>query len=161
MLWRRPCWSARKRSQQTADTDTQAAHVLMGEAVGDIARRGGLADKSAASISHAWAQSKPTFALSIRQAPTARPDLASPLEVDAAFSSEAHREIARRVHAAGMNAGVYAGDAAKALDRDVLAPAALGLLTERLARHDAEELISTGMIEADRAAADREREFAT
>src|SRR5262245_61756826 len=77
---------------QAADTDTQAAHVLMGETVGDIARRGGLADESAASISHAWAQSKPTFALSIRQAPTARPDLASPLELDAAFSSQAHRE---------------------------------------------------------------------
>ncbi|HUZ56286.1 MAG TPA: hypothetical protein VMU94_27650 [Streptosporangiaceae bacterium] len=144
---------------ETADADMRAAQALMGESVSEIARRGGVADESAASICQAWAQSKPTFALSIGQARTARPELASPLELDAAFSSEAHREIARRVHAAGVTAGVYAGDEAKALDRDVLAPAALRLLTERLARHDAKELISTGMIEAQRAAADREREI--
>ncbi len=143
---------------ETANTDIRAAQALMGESVSDIARRGGLADEPAASIREAWAQAEPTFALSISPARTARPELASPLELDAAFSSEAHREIARRVHAAGVDAGVYAGDEAKELDRDVLAPAALELLTERLARHDAEELISVGMIEAERAAADRERE---
>jgi hypothetical protein len=143
---------------ETADADTQAAHALMGESVAAVARLGGLASEAAAAISRAWAQSSPTFALSIRQARTARPEVASPLELDAAFSSEAHREIARRVHAAGVNPGIYTGDAAKVLDRDVLAPAALGLLTERLARHDAENLISTGMTEADRAAAYRERE---
>lgn len=142
---------------EIADADIQAAHALIGESVGDIARRGGVADESAAAISQRWTQSKPTFALSIRQARTARPELSSPLELDAAFTSEAHREIARRVHAANVEVGVYAGDAAKALDRDVLAPAALGLLTERLARHGVEDLISIGMIEADRASADRER----
>jgi hypothetical protein len=142
---------------QIADADITAAQALMGESVRDIARRGGLADELAASIREAWARSSPTFALSIRQSPTARPDLASPLEIDAAFSSEAHREIARRVHAAEVRPGIYAGDAARALDRDVLAPAALGLLTERLARHAAEELVQIGMIEADRASADRDR----
>lgn len=141
-----------------ADADIAAVQALMGESVRDIARRGGLADEHAASIYEAWARSSPTFALSIRQAQTARPDLASPLELDAAFSSEAHREIARRVHTAGVSAGIYAGDAARALDRDVLAPAAQGLLTERLARHAAEELLRIGMIEADRASADRERD---
>ena len=143
---------------QIADADIAAAQALMGESVSDIARRGGLADELAASISEAWARSSPTFALSIRQSPTARPDLASPLEIDAAFSSEAHREIARRVHAAEVRPGIYAGDAARALDRDVLAPAALGLLTERLARHAAEKLVQIGMIEADRASADRDRD---
>jgi hypothetical protein len=144
---------------ETADSDMRAAQALMGDSVSDIARCGGLADEPAASIRQAWAQSRPTFALSISQARTARPELALPLELDAAFSSEAHREIARRVHAAGVTAGVYAGDEAKTLDRDVLAPAALELLTERLARHDAEELISIGMIEAERAAANRERDI--
>jgi hypothetical protein len=143
---------------ETANTDIRAAQALVGESVSDIARRGGLADEPVASIRQAWAQSEPTFALSISQARTARPELASPLELDAAFSSEAHREIARRVRAAGLPAGVYAGDEAKELDRDVLAPAALQLLTERLARHEAEELISVGMIEAERAAAERERD---
>jgi hypothetical protein len=143
---------------ETADADIRAAQALMGASVSDIARRGGLADESAASIRQAWVRSEPTFALSIRQARTSRPELASPLELDAAFSSEAHKEIAKRVQAAGVTAGIYAGDEAKALDRDVLAPAALGLLTERLARHDVEELIPIGMIEAERAAADRERD---
>lgn len=140
-----------------ADTNIAAAQALMGECIRDIAQRGGMAGELAASIYKAWVDSDPTFALSIRQSPTTRPDLASPQEIDPAFSSETHREIARRVHAAGVSAGLYAGDTAKALDRDILAPAALGLLTERLARHAAEELIHIGMIEADRASADRER----
>lgn len=143
---------------ETADADIRAAQALMGESVSDIARHGGLAEDPAESIRQAWAKSKPTFALSIRTARTARPELPSPLGLDAAFSSEAYRDIAKRVRSVGVAAKVYAGDEAKALDRDVLAPAALGLLTERLARHNAEELISIGMIEAERAAADRERD---
>ena len=99
-----------------------------GRSVSDIARRAGLTGEVAASICEAWTHSEPTFAVSIPQAPTARPELASPLEIDAAFSSDAHHEIAGRVHAAGVAAGVYSGDDATALDRDVLAPAALGLL---------------------------------
>lgn len=143
---------------EIADADTQAAHVLMGESVAAIAHLAGLAAETAAVISQAWACSSPTFALSIRQARTPRPEVASTLELDAAFSSEAHREVARRVRAAGVSTGIYTGDAAKALDRDVLAPAALELLTGRLARHDSEDLITTGMTEIDRAAADRDRD---
>jgi len=41
---------------EIADADIQAAHALMGESVGDIARRGGVADESAAAISQTWAQ---------------------------------------------------------------------------------------------------------
>lgn len=144
---------------EVANTDMGAAQALMGESVSDIARCGGLADEPSAAIGRAWAKSKATFALSIHQARTVRPELASPLELDAAFSSEAHREIARRVHAADVTPGIYAGDAAKALDRDVLAPIAQELLTERLASHAAEQLISIGMVEAERAAADRERDI--
>jgi hypothetical protein len=144
---------------ETADDDMRAAQALMGDSVSDMVRSGGLAYESAAAVGQAWVQSKPTFALSIRQASTSRPELASPLELDAAFSSEAHREVAKRVHATGIAPGVYGGDEAKGLDRDILAPAALNLLTERLTRHDAEELISFGMIEVGRAAADREREL--
>lgn len=144
---------------ETADADIRAAQALIGAVVSDIARLGGLAEEESKSIRHAWTQSTATFALSIRQAQTKRPELAPPIKLDAAFSSEARKEIAKRVHAAAVPAGTYAGDKAKALDRDVLAPAALELLTERLARHDAEELISIGMIEAGRAAADRERDI--
>jgi hypothetical protein len=143
---------------EIADADTHAAHVLMGESMAAIARLAGVAPGTTAAISRAWARSNPTFALSIRHARTARPEVASPLELDAAFSSEARREIARRVHAAGVATGIYTGDTAKALDRDVLAPAALELLTARLSRHDVEDLITTGMTEASRAAADRDRD---
>jgi hypothetical protein len=143
---------------ETADADLRAAQALLGESVSEIARRSGLAGESAAAIRQAWTQSEPTFALSISQARTSRPELAAPLELDAAFLSEARRDIARRVHTAGVTPRIYAGDEAKALDRDILAPAALELLTERLARHDAEELISIGMIEAERAAASQEQD---
>ena len=143
---------------ETADTDINAAQALMAESASTIVQRGGLSSELASSIRQAWVQAEPTFAVSISQARTARPELASPLEIDAAFTSEVRREIARRVHASGAAAKVYTGDEAKALDRDVLAPTALELLTERLARHAAEELISFGMVEAARAAADRERD---
>jgi hypothetical protein len=143
---------------EAADADMHAAHALTGSTVAAIARLAGLDAGTAEAFSRTWACSSPTFALNIREARTARPEVASPLELDAAFSSEARRQIAVRLHAAGAKAGIYAGDAAKALDRDVLAPAALELLIGLISRHDAEDLITKGMTEADRAAADRDRD---
>ncbi len=141
-----------------ADADIRAAQTMMADTVSDIAQRAGLTGVAAASIREAWMHSEPTFAVSISQARTVRPELPSPLELDAAFTADAHKEIAARVHAADVAAGVYSGDDAKALDRDVLAPAALDLLEQRLARHDAKELISYGMVQAERAVAERDRD---
>jgi hypothetical protein len=141
-----------------ADADIRAAQTMMADAINDIVRGVGLTSEAAGSIQAAWMQSEPTFAVRISDARTARPELPSPVELDAAFSSEAHRELARRVRAAGVNAGVYSGDDAKVLDRDVLAPAALQLLMERLAHHGAEELIPFAMVQAERAVAMRERD---
>jgi hypothetical protein len=143
---------------EAAATDMRNAQTLMGDSVSDLARRAGIADEPADAIHRAWIISTPTFALSMRQARTARPELASSLELDAAFVSEAHRQVAKRVRAAGAAAGTYAGNEAKTLDRDVLAPAALELLEERLARHAAEDLVAFGMVQAEQATAGRERD---
>ena len=74
-----------------ADADIRAAQAMMADAVVDIARRAGLASEAADSIREAWVRSEPTFAVSISQARTVRPDLASPLELDAAFTADAQK----------------------------------------------------------------------
>ena len=98
---------------------------MMANTVSDIVRGAGMTGEAAGSIQAAWMQSEPTFAVRISDARTARPELPSPVELDAAFSSDAHREIAGACVPRALAAGVYSGDDAKALDRDVLAPAAL------------------------------------
>jgi hypothetical protein len=92
-----------------ADADIRAAQAMMADAIRDIIVQAGLTDEAAASIRQAWVQSEPTFAVSISSSPTARPELASPLELDAAFTADAHKDVARRVRAAGVEAGHLLG----------------------------------------------------
>jgi hypothetical protein len=138
-----------------AAVDIRAVPKALADAMSDIARRVGIADEAIGPLRDAWMRDGPSIAVAQAGALATPAELTPPVELDAAFASEVSREIAMRVHATGAQAGTYTGDAAKALDNDVLAPAALGLLTERLARYDADELIRAGMWQAERTAAAR------
>jgi hypothetical protein len=143
---------------ELADADINASQAAMADLVSQAAQQIGVASEAVESLRRGWVEAMPTLAVRIVEARTSRPELSSPLEIDEAFTSEAHREIARRVRSSEVHAGTYSGDAAKALDRDVLAPTALNLLSERLARHDVEELLAFAMLQAERTVAARERD---
>ena len=57
-----------------------------------------------------------------------------------------------------MTPGIYAGEDAKALDRDVLAPAALKVLSSRLAIHRAEDVVVVGIEQLERTIASKEQQ---
>lgn len=143
---------------ELADRDIGASQAAMADVVSHSIQRVGLPSELATELRVSWISTPPTLAIRIIDARTTRPELSSPLEIDEAVTSEAHREIARRVRDAGVDAGTYSGDAAKSLDRDVLAPIALNLLSERLARHGSEEVLAFAMIQAERTVAARERD---
>lgn len=133
-----------------AHRDPDAAKALLAESIAGLVSAGG---GDADAVRDAWADAPPTLTIRIMTLPTARADLSAPWPLDEAMAAQIAREIARAVHDAGVAPGVYAGDAANALDRDVLAPAALAALTSRLAAHDADDLVRTGMTQLDRALA--------
>jgi hypothetical protein len=141
-----------------ADADITVMRHVMAAAVGDAAQRAGVPTAAVSALVEAWDSAPPTLAVQVLRAPTVRTDLPVPWELDDALVSGAARELARRVHDQGVARGVYVGDDAKALDRDVLAPIALGILTERLAAHRAGALVLVGMEQLERILAAKQRE---
>jgi hypothetical protein len=141
-----------------ADADIMVMRHVMAAAVGDAAQRAGVPTAAVSALVDAWDSAPPTLAVEVLRAPTVRTELALPWELDEALVSGATRELARRVHEQGVAPGVYVGDDAKALDRDVLAPIALDILTERLAAHRVDALVMVGMEQLERILAAKQRE---
>lgn len=139
--------------------DTQAARDAMGEAVRALVAGAGLPAEHVAAVSDAWAAAPPTFAMSLQRTPTVRNDQPAPIDLDEALTAQMDRLVAEAVHAAGIQPGQFRGDEAKTLDRDVLAPAALQLLTDRLQQFDMDEIVMVGMRELERAVASRRRQI--
>lgn len=140
-----------------AHRDIDAAKCAIAAAVADlVAATAGV--ETPATVQTAWEAAPPTLAVQIATGATTRDDLPLPWPLDDAMAAEVAREIARAVATEGVAPGVYSGQAATDLDRDILAPAALRALTSRLAVHPAEELVYVGLAQIDRglAAADRQ-----
>lgn len=139
-----------------ADADTAALHRRTAEVVGAWMVGAGMEDVSAAAVSTAWELAPPTLVVRLRETPTVRNRLLHPVELDAAQVSVVDRRVAERVHRSGIGPGIYRGDEAKALDRDVLAPSALEVLTEALSRHARDDVVLFGMRELERGVAWRD-----
>lgn len=139
-----------------ADADTAALHRRTAEVVGAWLLGAGMGEVSAAAVSTAWELAPPTLVVRLRETPTVRNRLPHPVELDAAQVSVVDRRVAERVHRSGIEPGTYRGDEAKALDRDVLAPSALEVLTEELSRHDRDDVVLFGMRELERGVAWRD-----
>ena len=107
----------------------------------------------------AWQAAPPTLAIRIMRAPVSRPHLARPWKLDPSLIAKVDQEVARAVQAANVAPGTYTGASAKELDRDVLAPAALEALTRRLAQHDTDDLVTTGMRQIERTLATKNQQL--
>lgn len=130
---------------QETDRDISAGRAAMADVVGNLFRQAGNSSSAIARITDAWLAAPPTLALQIATTPTMHNDLPAPIRLDAALMSETDRQVAQAVRNAGIQPGTYRGEAAKGLDRDVLAPAALDVLTRRLSAHGMDELVLFGM----------------
>jgi hypothetical protein len=138
---------------QRGAVDVHDVHAVIAGAVEQILVRSGTPVAVATTVREAWTSSRPTFAAWEVHGRTARPHLPEPWPVDQALVSAADRAVATVVRESGANPGRYVGDGARTLDRDVLAPATLRLLTERLQRHALDDVVVVGMRQIDRAVA--------
>jgi hypothetical protein len=142
---------------QAADAEITTVHREMAEAINDLVMSAGIHQNAAKQISESWQNAAPTLAVTVMRTPTVRNELPHPIRLDDALVSEVDRLVAQGVEKSGTNAGTYAGEYAKRLDRDVLAPAALEVLTRRLSHHSADDLVTFGMQELERCASHRDR----
>lgn len=130
---------------ESTNRDIGAGRTAMADAVRRLLSMSGASEAAVDMVACAWQAAPPTLALEILNTPTAHNDLPAPIRLDPALVSQTDRQVAEIVHSAGVSPGDYAGDEAKALDRDVLAPAALDALTRRLAAHSLDDLVRFGM----------------
>ncbi|GAB3832544.1 hypothetical protein ACFPIJ_36345 [Dactylosporangium cerinum] len=142
---------------ECAAADIDAGRAVMAAAVKQMMIDAGVANHPADALHAAWVSSPPTYSVKVGHGPTARHDLPEPWPLDHALVSIAERAVAQAVKATGTKPGTYLGEGAKALDRDVLAPAALRILVDRLARHTVDEVVTVGMRQIDRAVAAKRR----
>lgn len=134
-----------ERFLQIADGSPEAIRDEFCIVVGELLTAAGVNTLQAAAVVAAWRAAPPTMTLDVRSSITTHNNLPPPVALDAAFVSEADRLIAERVRLQGVEPGTYTGVPAKDLDRDVLAPIALGLLGERLAAYDRDRLVTYGL----------------
>jgi hypothetical protein len=145
------------RLVEDTDADGGAAGRAMAAAFYELIRQAGVPEAAAEAVRTAWEAAKPTYAVESSTSPTARPFLPAPWPLDDALVAGARLAVAEAVQRAGVEPGTYAGDEAKRLDGQVLAPAALDKLTQLLSRHAVGDLVATGMRQLDRTVAAKER----
>lgn len=141
-----------------ADSNIATVRTAMASAVQAIVTAAALRAVAADEIAAAWTAAPPTLAVRVLRTPTVRNDLSAPIRREPALIAEVDRIVAEAVRDTGVQPGTYTGDTAKALDRDVLAPAALRVLTDRLQAFAMDNVVLAGMREIERVVADRDRQ---
>jgi hypothetical protein len=127
-----------------------AAQNVMAQAVEDLLANSGIDSHMASSVGAAWRSAPRVFTAQLVWSPTTRNELGPPIRLDAALAAQVTRSVADAIRAADVRPGRYVGQQAKELDRDVLAPAALGALLRKLSVHNMDELVLFGMRELER-----------
>lgn len=142
-----------------ANSDIERVQGQMSRGLKELLVLTGINEAAAEQFAIIWRDAPPTLAISLVTAPTVRNDLPHPIALDDALISEVDRLVAEEVNKRGTKPGIYRGEEAKRLDRDVLAPAALKVLKHRMALYNAETLVSFGMLELERCVAYRDRKL--
>ncbi len=141
-----------------ADADVSATRTAMASVITTLAAAT-LPPATVQQITAAWLDAPPTMAMRTLSPPTVRNNLPAPVQLQPALTAQVNRLIAEEVHRAGIAPGTYTGQEARDLDRDVLAPTALRLFTERLQAFAVDDIVLTGMQEMERALAERGAEL--
>jgi hypothetical protein len=132
-----------------ADVDARQVRDQMAVAARELLVSSGV-EAGAATVEAAWRASDPTLGVRLVRHLTIRNDLLPPVNLDDALVSQVDRKVAEAVKTAAVHPGDYTGTEAKAVDRDVLAPAALSTLNDALAGHRMDDLVLFGMRQIER-----------
>jgi hypothetical protein len=147
------------RFMDLANGKPEVIRGMLSSVLGDWMVKSGAADSNAERLRGALLAAPPTMTLDVLDTPTLRNNLPSPIGLDPAFKSDADRIVAEQVFSEGVAPGVYEGDVAKSLDRDVLSRIALDLLETRLSGYQMDDLVVFGMQQIQRAVEQRNREL--
>lgn len=143
------------RPEGSVTTDSMKAE--MAAVAREFLTVAGLIAEAADRVFAAWSAAPPMLTVNMMTVPTIKNQLPSPVELDEAFVSQMDRSVAEAVKQSGVQPGVFAGDSAKSLDRDTLAPVALELLGAQLAKYDADDIVRYGMTQLERVLCRRDR----
>ena len=135
---------------QEADGRRFAANALTANALEQLLAYGGVGESVAQEIGREWLTGRPFLIVETKTARTKLNRLPSPWQMSPSDESAATASFARRLHATGIEPGVYRGIEANALVRTHLAPAALEQLNDRIALHDTDAIVSMGMEQLNR-----------
>lgn len=135
---------------QEADGKPFAANVLTVDALEQLLVYGGVGESVAQEIGREWLTCRPFLILETKTARTTLNHLPRPWQLSPSDESAATASFARRLHMTGIQPGAYRGVEANALVRTHLAPAALEHLNDRIAMHDVDVVVATGMEQLNR-----------
>lgn len=135
---------------QEADGKPFAANALTANALEQLFAYGGVGVGVAEEIGREWLTCRPFLILETKSTRTKLNFLPRPWHLSPSDESAATASFARRLHATGIQPGEYRGVEANALVRAHLAPAALEQLNDRIALHDTDAIVATGMEQLNR-----------
>lgn len=135
---------------QEADGKPFAANALTANALEQLLVYGGVGERVAQEIGREWLTCRPFLILETKTARTKLNHLPRPWQLSPSDGSAATASFARRLHATGIQPGEYRGIEANALVRTHLAPAALEQLNDRIALHNTDVIVATGMEQLNR-----------
>ncbi|WP_396450801.1 hypothetical protein [Leucobacter aridicollis] len=135
---------------QEADGKPFAANALTANAVEQLLVCGGVGESVVEEIGREWLTCRPFLIFETKTARTKLNYLPRPWQLSPSDESAATASLARRLHATGIQPGEYRGVEANALVRTHLAPAALEQLNDRIALHDTDAIVATGMEQLNR-----------
>lgn len=135
---------------QEADGKPFAANALTANALKQLLAYGGVGDSIAEEIGSEWLTCRPFLILETKTARTKLNHLPRPWQLSPSDESAATASFARRLHATGIQPGEYRGIEANGLVKTHFAPAALEQLNDRIALHDTDAVVATGMEQLNR-----------
>jgi hypothetical protein len=130
---------------------TERLKCLLADVLADALRGIGVSTEAALGLANAIKQAPPTVAVHATQPLQAAPVLPSPVSLDQAPVSTAERRLAEQLHALKLPTGSFHGIAARDIESQQIAPAALGLLQDALAGYPLGEILTTGLTQLERA----------
>ncbi|QIK64167.1 hypothetical protein G7068_13890 [Leucobacter viscericola] len=135
---------------QKADGKPFAANALTANALERLLMHGGVGESVAQEIGREWLTCLPFLILETKTARTKLNHLPRPWQLSPSDRSAATVSFARRLHATGIQPGEYREIEANALVRTHIAPAALEQLNDRIALHNRDLIVATGMEQLNR-----------
>ncbi len=146
------------RFVEEADGNPRAANELTVTVLEQLLQYGGIHPDVSEEIGTEWRTGRSFLIIETQSSRTKLNHLASPWGLNPSDESAAASLLARHLDSVGVRPGLYRGIDANNLVKEHLAPVALKVLNERVALHDTQAIIATGMEQLNRVAENRQRD---